>query len=199
MRIRAQDFNYITLRLASKNLPATLAAVEGLWKRTLPDRPFSYFFAGRAASTNSSIAVQRRLVRKNCSGTLPSWPKHFILPSMGLLGLASAQRPATYQARSGCAKCWAPRWAASSTSPVQDFLTGWCSSRFIASPRRVARSWPMRKMVAGTFAYRIDPALGGYLRAPAAGAMALLIAVLTVSFHAFRSAMANPAISLRTE
>ena len=46
------------------------------------------------------------------------------------------------------------------------------------------------------FAYRVDI---GWSVFAAAGLIALLIALLTVSFHAMKAAIANPVKSLRTE
>jgi len=65
-------------------------------------------------------------------------------------------------------------------------------STIIASPI----AWYCMDRWLRDFAYRIS--LSGWIFA-AAGTLALLIAVLTVSFHAVRAAVANPVKSLRTE
>jgi putative ABC transport system permease protein len=46
------------------------------------------------------------------------------------------------------------------------------------------------------FAYRTDINIGTFV---AVGVVALVIALMTVSFHAIKSALANPAASIRTE
>src|SRR4029077_14457224 len=63
---------------------------------------------------------------------------------------------------------------------------------FIASP---IAWWAMNKWLED-FHYRINI---GWWVFVIAGIAALLIAMLTVSFHAFKAAIANPVKSLRTE
>ncbi|MEJ7830696.1 MAG: hypothetical protein WKF91_20970, partial [Segetibacter sp.] len=55
--------------------------------------------------------------------------------------------------------------------------------------------WAMNKWIQN-FAYRIDITWWTFM---AAGIIALLIALLTVSFQAIKAAISNPVKSLRTE
>jgi putative ABC transport system permease protein len=185
MRIRAQDFNYITLRLTSKDVPATLAAVESLWKRTLPDRPFSYFFADE--NFDKLYSAEDRFGKLFLNFAILA----IFISCMGLLGLAS------YSTLQRTREIGIRKVLGSSVGGIvnllsRDFLRLVIIAFIIATPI----AWLAMRKWLQDFAYRIDP---GWWIFALAGAMALLIAVLTVSFHAFRSAMANPAISLRTE
>jgi putative ABC transport system permease protein len=62
----------------------------------------------------------------------------------------------------------------------------------IATP---AAWWAMNKWLQG-FTYRINI---GWITFAVAGSMAIIIAILTVSFHAIKAAIANPVDSLRSE
>ena len=73
-----------------------------------------------------------------------------------------------------------------------DFVKMVCIASIIAFP---VAWWAMSKWLQ-TFAYRIS--LSWWLFAAAAG-IALLIALVTVSFQAVKAAVANPVQSLRTE
>lgn len=74
----------------------------------------------------------------------------------------------------------------------KDFLLLVCISIIIAAP---LAWWGIHKWLED-FAYRIDI---GWTAFAIAGAAALLIALITVSFQAIRAAIANPVKSLRTE
>jgi putative ABC transport system permease protein len=74
----------------------------------------------------------------------------------------------------------------------KDFLKLVLASVVIASP---VAWWVMNKWLQG-FSYRIDINWWIFF---IAGSVALLIALLTVSFQAIKAAIANPVKSLRTE
>ena len=74
----------------------------------------------------------------------------------------------------------------------KDFLRLVAIALLIASPV----AWYFMNKWLEDFAYRIS--MGGWIFV-AAGAMALLIALITVSYQAIKAAVANPVKSLRTE
>ena len=74
----------------------------------------------------------------------------------------------------------------------KDFLRLVAIALLIASPV----AWYFMNKWLEDFAYRIS--MGGWIFV-AAGAMALLIALITVSYQAIKAAIANPVKSLRTE
>ena len=74
----------------------------------------------------------------------------------------------------------------------KDFVRLVLLSLLIASPI----AWYFMNEWLQGFAYRIDMSLLIFLLA---GAMALLIAMVTISFQAIRAAIANPVTSLRSE
>src|SRR6202020_2325936 len=44
MRINPSNARIFSLKIAPKNIPATIAAVENKWKVLIPQRPFNYSF-----------------------------------------------------------------------------------------------------------------------------------------------------------
>lgn len=75
---------------------------------------------------------------------------------------------------------------------AKDFISLVLLAILIASPI----GWYFMERWLQDFAYRITI---GWWVFPLAGAVALLIAVLTISFQAIKAALANPVKSLRTE
>jgi putative ABC transport system permease protein len=185
MRIRPKDFSFVTAQVSGKDLHGTLAAIEGLWKRTLPNRPFAYFF------TDEGFDKLYRSEDRFGQLFLNFAILAIFISCLGLLGLAS------YSTLQRTKEIGIRKVLGSSVGGIvnllsKDFLKLVIIAFFIASPI----AWIAMHKWLQDFAYRID--LGWWIFA-LAGAMALLIALLTVSFHAVRSAMANPAKSLRTE
>jgi len=74
----------------------------------------------------------------------------------------------------------------------KDFLKLVFISIFVATP---IAWWAMNKWLQD-FAYKINISLWVFVLA---GTVALLIALITISFQAIRAALANPVKSLRTE
>jgi len=75
---------------------------------------------------------------------------------------------------------------------TKDFIILVCISIAIAAPLAY---WGVHKWLQD-FAFRINI---GWMAFVVAGGMAILIALITVSFQAIRAAIANPVKSLRTE
>jgi putative ABC transport system permease protein len=178
-------FNTLMVRLSGKEMPKTLAFVGEKWKELAPNRPFDYEFMdeefnrlytsetqiGKAFSVFASLAI--------------------FLACLGLFGLATftiLQRTKEIGIRKVL--------GASIPNIIQllskDFLKLIMVSILIASPLAY---WVMSRWLQD-FVYRINISLSVFVLA---GVMALLIALLTVSFQAIKAAVANPVKSLRTE
>jgi putative ABC transport system permease protein len=185
MRIRPGDFSYATVQVSGKDIPGVLSAVERLWKHTLPNRPFAYFFA------DEGFDKQYRSEDRFGQLFLNFAILAIFISCLGLLGLAS------YSTLQRTKEIGIRKVLGSSVGGIvnllsKDFLKLVLIAFLIATPLAYLG---MHKWLQD-FAYRID--LSWWLFA-LAGALALLIALVTVSFHAVRSAMANPTKSLRTE
>jgi putative ABC transport system permease protein len=85
---------------------------------------------------------------------------------------------------------------ASTRDIVQLLSTDFAKLVLVAIAVAVPASWYAARQWLDGFAYRVE--LGPWVFA-GAGAAALLVALLTVSYHALRAARANPADALRDE
>jgi putative ABC transport system permease protein len=180
------DFNKMfTLKIASKDIPATIAAIQSKWKTLVPERPFNYAFVDET--------FNKQYVAQETFGNLFMYfaVLAICISCMGLFGLASystIQR--THEI--GIRKVF----GASVTGIVNmlsvEFLQLVIISLLIAFPL----AWFAMNKWLQDFAYRI--AIGWWVFA-LAGVIALVITFATVSFQAVKAALANPVDSLRSE
>jgi putative ABC transport system permease protein len=185
MRIEPNGCDLVSLNVETKNLPATIAAIESKWKTLIPNRPFNYFFL------DEFFDKQYRSEDRFGSLFLNFAILAIFISCLGLLGLASYSTMQRIK-EIGIRKVM----GASVTNIVnllsKEFLLLVVLSFFIAAP---IAGYFMDKWLRG-FAYRISMSWWMFV---AAGLTALLIALLTVSFQAIKAAVANPVKSLRTE
>jgi putative ABC transport system permease protein len=185
MRIEPNGSQLVSINIASANLPKTIAAIESKWKTLVPTKPFSYFFM------DEYFDKQYRGEERFGTLFLNFSILAIFISCLGLLGLASystIQRTKEIGIRKAM--------GASVTNIVnllsKDFLILVFISFFIAAP--IAYLF-MHKWLKD-FAYRTT--ITGWEFAVAC-LLALMIALITISFQAIRSAVANPVKSLRTE
>ncbi|WP_114938019.1 ABC transporter permease [Mucilaginibacter endophyticus] len=180
------DFNKVlTLKIGSKNIPATIAAIQKRWKSLVTERPFNYRFVDEAFNAQYAAQV-------NFGNLVMYFAVLAILIScMGLFGLASystIQRTREIGIRKV--------FGASVTEIVNmlsaEFLKLVMLSSLIAFPL----AWFAMNKWLQNFAYRIE--ITWWIFA-LAGTAALVIAFATVSFQAIKAALANPVESLRSE
>jgi putative ABC transport system permease protein len=189
---RINDINFssplqprISVRLKAGNLTANLATLKQVWKTVAPDQEFEYRFL------DETIAAQYRAEQRTGTIVKIASTLSIFIACMGLFGLATL----TVVRRTreiGIRKVL----GASVGSVVQllskEFLVLVIIAALIAFP---LGWWAMNKWLED-FAYKIHIAWWVF---PIAGILALLIALLTVSFQAIKAALANPVKSLRTE
>jgi putative ABC transport system permease protein len=177
--------DFLCVKMDGRQLPATFAAIERKWKQMLSDRPFDYFFMDEYF--DRQYRAEDRFGRLFlCFAILA-----IALSCMGLMGLAS------YSTIQRTKEIGVRKVVGASVSQIvlllsKDFLqlVGW--SFLVAVPP----SWLLMHAWLNGFAYRIHSYWWVFI---AAGAAALLVAVLTISFQSIRAALANPIKSLRTE
>ncbi|GAB2790216.1 ABC transporter permease [Rhabdobacter roseus] len=177
--------NQIVMRFSAPNPQAAITQTEALWKRYLPDQPFHYSFL----DTDWNRLYQSEQVSERIF-SLFSLLAIFIA-CMGLLGLVIyviQQRVKEIGIRKVL--------GASVTSIVallsKDFLKLVLIAILIATPV----AWYAMSRWLADFAYKIE--LEWWIFA-LAGALAVGIALLTVSFQAIKAALMNPLESLRSE
>jgi ABC-type antimicrobial peptide transport system permease subunit len=178
--------NTIHIRLNKENNTAgSLAKVEKVFKKYNANYPFEFHFTDQeyAAKFNDE-----RLTSK--LATLFAILTIFI-SCLGLFGLAA------YMAESrikeiGVRKILGASVAGITTMLSKDFVKLVLVAILVASP---VAWWIVNKWLE-SFTYKIDVSWWMFI---SAGAIAILIALVTVSFQAIKAAIANPVKSLRTE
>lgn len=176
---------YFSLKVKSDNLQQTLSEIREIWESMAPHRPFLYNFLDTAFKDQYQADFKFR--------------KLFIIFSflaiciacLGLLGLA------TYSAMQrtkeiGIRKVLGAEVRSIVSLLSQDFIKLVVIAIFIATPF----SWYAMNQWLQDYAYQMPVHWWTFVLA---GTIALVIAMATIGFHAFKSAMANPVKSLRTE
>ncbi|HAM10407.1 MAG: hypothetical protein A2X05_12175 [Bacteroidetes bacterium GWE2_41_25] len=175
----------ILIRLTPGNIPGSLKAVEKVWKDVIPEYPLEYTFIDQDYENlfKSEIRLSELL-------------KYFtvlalFIACIGLFGLASysAERRTN---EVGIRKVMGAGNFSIMYSVSKEFLVLIIISIAIAFPA----GWIIMKKLLAQFPYRIDLDFMIFLFIAAAS---VAIAMLTVSFQAFRAAGINPAEALKIE
>jgi putative ABC transport system permease protein len=167
------------------NLPTVISAIETTYKKYDHETPFSYTFMDD--SFNAQYKAEDKLVSIFTLFTGIT----VLLATLGLFGLAAF----TIEQRTkeiGIRKILGASLSALAAMLSGDFLKLVLLAILVASP---FAWWAMHSWLQG-FAYRIT--MQWWMFA-SAGVLAILVAVVTISYHAIRAAIANPVNSLRNE
>jgi ABC-type antimicrobial peptide transport system permease subunit len=175
----------ILIRLTPGNIPESLKAVVKSWKTIVPEYPLDYTFIDQ--DYDKLFRAQIRI-----TGLL----KYFtilaiIIACLGLYGLSSFSTERRTN-EIGIRKVMGADSITVMYTMAREFLLPVLISIVIAIPL----GWIIVRNLLNQFAYRID--IHFYLFALIA-AGAILIAMLTVSFQAYKAAGINPAEALKTE
>jgi len=185
MRVNPSNARIFTLKIASQNIPATIAAVESKWKTLIPQRPFNYTFVD--ANFNKQYTTEERFGQLFMYFAVLA----IFISCLGLLGLASystLQRTREI----GIRKVLGASIAGIVNMLSQEFLLLVLIAALIASPL----SWYGTQAWLKDYAYKVNV---GWTVFAIAGILSFMIAILTVSFQAIKASLANPVKSLRSE
>ena len=175
----------LSLKLDAQQIPAALASIEAAWKRLYPDHPFEYSFL------DSEFAEQYREEANFAVLARGFTLLSIFVACLGLFGLASF----TAEQRT---KEIGVRKVMGASVPGLVLLLSKEFTRLVVVALVVAA--PVAYFVMHhwleDFAYRID--LSPWIFA-VAGALALAIAWVTVSYQAVRAALTDPVKALRYE
>ena len=179
------DAGGIWIKIEKQNQQRALRAIEAAYKKAMPTALYEYSFLDEL---NAKAYVQELRWQKIISVAAVL---SVIICCLGLFGLAhlAAQRRLR---EIGIRKVLGATVTSIATLLTKDFLKLVLISLFIASP---AAWWVMKKWLED-FAYRINISWWIFI---AAGLLAVVIALTTISFQAIKAALANPVKSLRTE
>jgi putative ABC transport system permease protein len=175
----------LTVATDSKDYQSLLGKIAALWHRDFPDVPFEYAFLDDEVQKQYDAEIT--LSRIINSFTIMA----ILISCLGLFGLAA------FSAEQRKKEIGVRKVLGSSVTGIvqllsKDFLRLVAVSMIIATP---VAWWAMNKWLQA-FAYRISIAWWMFA---IAGFIAILIALITVSFQAIKAAIANPVKSLRTE
>ena len=167
------------------NLAEAISAVEETWKKLAPNQPFSYTFLDQDYARLYHREQQMSHVFQIFSGLA------IVIACLGLFGLAAF----TTQQRTkeiGIRKILGASVSGIVCLLSKDFLKLVLIANLIAWP---IAYYAMNQWLQ-SFAYRINLSIGTFILS---GLIALLIALLTVSYQAIKAARANPVEALRYE
>lgn len=179
------NINILYVRTTGQNAQQAIASVEKQYKKYAGDVPFKYNFLDKSFEAQYKTDQRSGILFKVFAGIA------ILISCLGLFGLA------TYTAEVKRKEIGIRKVLGSSVSGIvklisKDFLKLVIVSIIIAVP---VAWWAMSKWLEG-FAYRTN--IEWWVFA-IAGILALLIALITVSFQAIKAAVANPVKSLRSE
>ncbi|MEO5890555.1 MAG: ABC transporter permease [Ferruginibacter sp.] len=175
---------YIRMKTGS-NLEQALAKTEAVMKKNNPSYPFNYYFVDEQFDgmfTNEMLMSKLASVFASLA---------IIISCLGLFGLAAY----TAERRTkeiGIRKVLGAKVSTITGLLSKDFLKLVLLSAIVAFP---IAWWAMNKWLQN-YKYRIEISWWIFI---AAGVVALLIALVTISFQAIKAAVANPVKSLRAE
>ncbi len=176
---------YMLIRLAPGDIPASLSAVENIWGRVIPDYPFDYSFMDET--------FDRMYRAESRIGTLLNYftVLAVLIACLGLFGLAS------FTAEQRTKEIGIRKVLGASVSQVTLLL---CREFFLLVLLANVLAWPLAyfgmKSWLENYAYRTGL---GWVIFVAAMVLALAVALASVSFQALRAAVANPATALKYE
>jgi ABC-type antimicrobial peptide transport system permease subunit len=176
---------YISVKAREGNLKQTLATMETVWNKFLPNEPFDYIFMD-----DTFTALYKADVKTSKLILIFSFIA-IIITALGLFGL-TAFTVERKRKEIGVRKVLGASVGNITSLLSKEFVFLVCIAIFIASP---IAWWVMNKWLED-FAYRININWSVFVFA---GGAALIIALVTVSVQAIKAAVANPVKSLRTE
>jgi putative ABC transport system permease protein len=176
---------YLSLKVKTSDMAATIEEVHQIWNRFAPHRPFLYSFLDEDFAAQYQKDFNFRKLFTTFSGLA------IFIACLGLLGLA------TYTAELktkeiGIRKVLGANIASIVSMLSKDFVILVVISMVIATPV----AWYAMNKWLEDFAYHIDIQFWIFILA---GAAALIVAVLTISYQAINAALANPVKALRSE
>lgn len=175
----------VNLRISSGNISETLAHIRGAWEELSPNHPFEYHFLDESFDRLYKAEEEFQKIFFYFSALA------IFIACLGLFGLAS------YMAEQRTKEIGIRKVLGASVSGIVALLSKQFT-RWVVLANIFA--WPVSYFAMNVwlenFAYRININLWTFLLA---GSFALLIALLTVGYQAFKAAASNPVDSLRYE
>lgn len=178
-------YNYLVVHAKAADISSLLKSIEASWHKLNPNEPFEYSFLDEDFQKNYEA-----------ENRLSSIVRYFtiiaiLISCLGLFGLATFSAEQRTK-EIGVRKVLGATVAGIVALLSKDFLQLVGISILIASPV----AWYVMNKWLQDFAYRTNISWTVFV---ITAVVALLIAVITISFQAIRAAFSNPVKSLRTE
>jgi putative ABC transport system permease protein len=178
-------YSYLVVHAKAGNISTLLNSIGKTWTSLNPAEPFEYSFLDEDFQKNYATE-DRRAAMVSFFTTIA-----ILISCLGLFGLAA------FSAEQRTKEIGIRKVLGASVGSIvnllsKDFLKLVAIALFIAAPV----GWYFMNKWLEDFAYRVD--IGWWMFA-VAGVFAILIAFATISFHAVKAALADPAKNLRTE
>jgi len=179
------DMRRIYIKTTAADAPKAIASAEKIWKEYNAEFPFSYAFLDDTFNNIYKEEQRTGLLFRFFAAIA------IFISCLGLLGLAM------YTSQVRTREIGVRKVLGASISGIVRMLAGdFVKLVIIAIVIAIPVSWYMMKLWLQDFVYRIDI---NWWIFPIAGLIALIIALLTVSFQAIKAALTNPVTSLRSE
>src|SRR6056297_173387 len=182
---REQDLSYMYTKVSSSGLASSFKAIESVWKKLEPNATFLGSFLDE--NIDRTFKREKTTAKMIGSGAIIA----IVLSCMGLFAMSLlivSQRTKEI----GIRKVVGASVTSITYILTKDFLKLVVIAFLIASPI----AWYVLREWLQNYAYRIDLSIWFFV---GAGAIAILIAVLTIGTRTIKAARANPVKSLRTE
>ncbi len=179
------SFGFFTIQTNTKNMQSKMATLKDLYAKTFPGNPFDYFFADE--KYDEQYRTDQQLGKVFIASALVA----IFIACLGLFGLAA------FSARQRIKEIGIRKVLGASVANItallsKDFIKLVLIAIVIACPLAY---WAMHQWLQN-FAYRTDIGVWIFL---VSGILAVVIALITISFQSIKAAIANPVKSLRTE
>jgi len=177
-------WNYV-IRIVPENIPETLASIEAEWQKFNPEEPFVYSFVDEKFDKLYRNEKRQGVIFAVFAGLA------ILVACLGLVGLAS------FTAEQRSKEVGVRKVLGASVSHVvvlisKEFFWLVLAAFVVSAPV----AWYVMRDWLQAFAYHVALTPGLFV---VAGVAALLIAWLTVSYHAVKVAFTNPTTTLRYE
>ncbi|MGN6266174.1 MAG: ABC transporter permease [Ginsengibacter sp.] len=175
----------MAFRVNTTDITKLIASIQNIYQKVAPGQPFQYSFMD--ADFNKTYQAEQKMGGLSITFSILA----ILIACLGLFGLvtyASMQRTKEI----GIRKILGASVTDVTTMLSKDFLKLVLIAALIAFP---IGWWVLNKWLQN-FAYRIEVSWWIFV---IAGAIAFLIAIITIGFQAIKAAVANPVNSLRSE
>jgi putative ABC transport system permease protein len=185
MLIAPNDANILSVHVNTPELPAMIAKIEAVWKKIMPIRPFNYYFEDEIF--NRQYQDEDRFGRLFVDFSILA----ILISCLGLLGLAS------YSTLQRTREIGIRKVLGASVAGIVKLLSGeFLLLVGLALVIAVPLCWFFMHRWLADYYYHI--AFPWWLLG-SAGALAILVTLLTIGFQTIKAALANPVKNLRNE